>query len=315
MKRKLVTLLCFALILAFALCLVACNKTGGQLPTDKYEKVAFAFSGVARSLSGHGDAALSASAQTFYGTVAHADEYDGTEAVRTLYSLFDMREQTDDPDFKYDEPPMIQFQYIKALYDEVGKDYEFGKIYTGTVTGHADFDFATGEKTVRQDYTSEARIDIDIDENDLITVHLGLQTVYTHGSESHEQRFYAELYLDYDMTKTEPNYELTMKYVDDCSRFVSESERTNTYEYDFVNVKQGAISEWRKLYHCSPTRLVRDAEHTSFASYADAVLYGGRAHAYKDGVKYATNHTDVHGHSVNYALRRSISTLFFDSFG
>ena len=63
---------------------------------------------------------------------------------------------------------------MKALYEEVGKDFEFGIKYSYTITGEINYDFANRESTDEQkflnQYTMELSVLIDIDETDLIDV-------------------------------------------------------------------------------------------------------------------------------------------------
>ena len=311
----------FSLVLVIVMLVATLSVMTGCQNTSKLnakqQKIEKAFKGVEKSLTNqkpytgtiqNGLFSLFAPAE-----VASADE--GKSKVDQLIDICDENTTVGEPQFKYDEPPMIQFQYIKALYEKVGGGYELGTIYKDRVTGKADFDFSKDDKGKSQDYVADVSIDIDIDSSDLITVHLGLVIVYTSGAETHEQRFYAELTLDYDMKKSEPNYELTMRYVDDCSRFADEKERTNTYEFDYVNVIDGKIKEWAKAYYNSPEKMVKDASHQTFASYADSALYAGRARAYKNGKSYFTNHTDLHDNMLNASLRRQLCTALFDDFG
>lgn len=319
----------FALILVLIVILVACtagvmtacnNETKLNAQQQKIEK---AFKGVAKSLTNQKAYTGATQRDGFFSLfaptlVADAEETTGTANktnVDLLIDLCDENKTVAEPEFKYDEPPMIQFQYIKALYEKVGASYELGKVYKDRVTGKADFDFATGKAGKTQDYVADVSIDIDIDSSDIIRVHLGLVIVYTAGTETHEQRFYAELTLDYDMNKSEPNYSLTMRYVDDCSRFEDERERTNTYEYDYVNVVEGKIKEWAKAYYISPTKMVKDDAHRTFDAYADAAKYGGKAQAFKNGKVYFTNHTDAHDGMVNVSLRRTLCATLYDDFG
>ena len=285
-------------------------NNNATLPTTAKEKIAYAFNGVASSMTDQ-----KAHLKKRDSVLVYADSYDESEQLKRIYELFDVAERKSDPEFDYDEPPMIQFQYLKSLYEETNSNYELGKVYKYSFDGTIKYDFATGERTIDQNYVCEARIDLDIDDNDIITAHFGVILTYTNGDDVHEQRFYAEMTLVYDMTKTLPNYELSMKYVDDCSRYEADEEKINTYEYDYVNTVDGGISEWRKFYYCSPVKMVKDDSHATFDAYRGAIDYSGRARAYKDGVAYFTNHTDSHDALENKTLRDAICAEFYNGFG
>ena len=134
MKRKVfifTSILVVLVALSACLVLVGCNGMGlGGLPSSKLDKITFAFKGVEKSLTNQKAYTADNSANglnwLFVRNVAAAEETAGvgnTSNVDVLIDLCDESNSVTEPEFKYDEPPMIQFQYIKALYEKVGADY------------------------------------------------------------------------------------------------------------------------------------------------------------------------------------------------
>ena len=256
MKRHFLNLI---ILSSLAMPLLAGCEGALSLPTTDKEKISFAFNGVEKSMQDQ------ASAKKNAFLPKRADV--GQEDLDTLFSYMDREGSTENPEFRYDEPPMIQFRYIKALYEAVGDDFVLGTTYTDTITGKIDYDFATDEKGLEQNYTMGLRLDISIDNKDLITAHCGMDILYKDAQESeHHQQFYAELELDYDMEKTTPNYSLGCFVVDDCTAFPGE-EPIISYENDFVNTKDNKILEWRKATLEANQRLTMDSSHPNFDAY------------------------------------------------
>ena len=284
-------------ILAFALGIVCCfslaacgNKDEVKLPSSDYEKVQFAFNGVERSLNGSNSSKRSKAntditLATPYGEPARKLMANTINAddISTIYGALSVEKETSNPDFEYDEPPMIQFQYMKALYEEVGEGFEFGTKYSYAITGEINYDFANRESTDDQKflnrYTMELSVLIDIDEADLITAEVGFDLTYSNGEESRHQKRYSELVLDYDMNEASPTYELTIIDLDDLLSFANDEEKYISAEYDYVNVEKNVIKEWRKFGVCSPEELSH-YQNDSFV-YKYSVL-----RAYKDNRIY-----------------------------
>ena len=103
------------LIFAISLCfsfLVGCGgrpSSGTSLPTTKYEKVQYAMNGVEKSLKNQKAATRGLELQP-RARVKRSE----ADALNAIYNIFSDG-TAGQPDFKYDEPPMIQFQYIKKL--------------------------------------------------------------------------------------------------------------------------------------------------------------------------------------------------------
>ena len=142
-------------IIAFILGIICCislaacgNKDKVKLPSSNYEKVQFAFNGVESSLnSSNSSKKLKANNLSktdkklakAYGepVIKLMDNTTIADDISTIYGALSVEKETSNPSFEYDEPPMIQFQYLKALYEEVGEDFTFGTksaIYSGLST-------------------------------------------------------------------------------------------------------------------------------------------------------------------------------------
>ena len=273
----------------------ACNKKDEtKLPSTSYEKVQFALNGVERSLNGSDTkkAALNASVSGDTKLVAFAESAPvlklmaknvSGDSLSTIYSAMSVEENTHKPSFEYDEPPMIQFQYLKALYEEIGDEFVFGTKYSNTSTGTICYDFenrmsSTDEKFLNE-YSFTCAIVLDIDENDLITASVGFDLTFTNNGISRHEKMYVELVLDYDMNEISPTYELSMNAVTDLLDYQNSNEKYFDDEYDYVKVEKNSIKEWRKFGICSPTSLT-EYQNEDFV-YKYSVL-----RAFKDSKKY-----------------------------
>ena len=275
---SLIMLLCAVFVLA------ACgNKDKVKLPSSNYEKVQFAFNGVESSLNSSNSSkelkANNLSKTDIKLAMAYGEPVIKLMAnttiaddISTIYGALSVEKETSNPSFEYDEPPMIQFQYLKALYEEVGEDFTFGTKYTYNLTGSVYYDFenrvATESAEFLQQYSIDLSIKINIDENDLISAIVGFDITYTNGGISRNQKRYTELILDYDMNETSPTYELTMIDIDDLLSFESDDEKYISAEYDYVNVEKNTIREWRKFGVCSPNTLANYQDNDYIYKYS-----------------------------------------------
>ena len=272
------------------------SACGGRvkLPTNNYEKVRFAFNGVENSLKNGGASAKKTSAgfdrpagaltvftaspiAKLFAKKAENDD------LSTIYNAMSVEKETADPSFEYDEPPMIQFRYLKAMLEEVGEDFAFGTKYTYTLTGEIYYDFdrrtAPQSEEYRTRYSLDISVKIDIDGNDLITAEVGFDVTYSQNDESRHQQRYSAFVLDYDMNDASPTYTLAMTDIDDLLDYRNENEKYISAEYDYVNVEKNSIREWRKFGVCSPEPLSND-QNDDFA-YKYSVL-----RAYRDNKVY-----------------------------
>lgn len=275
---SLIMLLCAVFVLA------ACgNKDNAKLPSSNYEKVQFAFNGVESSLKNSNSSKKLKSNYASTDSKMFAISYGvpllklmansvNSDDISTIYNAMSVEKETSNPSFEYDEPPMIQFQYLKDLYEEVGEDFTFGTKYTYNLTGSVYYDFenrvATESAEFLQQYSFDLSIKINIDENDLISAIVGFDITYTNGGISRNQKRYAELILDYDMNETSPTYELTMIDIDDLLSFESDDEKYISAEYDYVNVEKNTIKEWRKFGVCSPNTLANYQDNDYIYKYS-----------------------------------------------
>ena len=46
------------------------------------------------------------------------------DQLSTIYNALSFEKETSNPAFPYGEPPMIQFQCLKALFEEIGDGFE-----------------------------------------------------------------------------------------------------------------------------------------------------------------------------------------------
>ena len=184
MKKFLTIILSLLMISGAVLGVSACSDMFLKLPTTNYEKVKFAFNGVEKSLNKKGSSAKkltlneqednsekTLTAASFAPPVLLSKDVNSND-ISTIYGAMSVERETSDSSFQYDEPPMIQFQYMKALYEEVGEDFSFGTKYTYNLTGEIYYDFSERKATESAEfltrYSMDVSVKINIDNNDLI---------------------------------------------------------------------------------------------------------------------------------------------------
>lgn len=277
MKKCLLLLLSAILILSAVFALSACGKKD-KLPTTDYEKVAFAFKGVEKSFKTVGSKSAD-NAEIYAVKRLLAGDGDPLSTIRGVYTTGDSQGDVID-DLEYTQPPMIQFQCLKAVLEKIGKGFEFGAKYYDDITGEVFVDVATGrdmsddanKNDYKYDYTFRLALKIDIDEADLIKADVSFDIRLVRGNEDVSMIWYVKMILDYDMTSTTPIYTLTMWTANDERQLAFRGNYT--YEYDYVDMKAAGINEWRKFVLEPDTKLVKDANHQSFETYRnEGVVY------------------------------------------
>ena len=286
---------CFVatLVSVLTMGMVGCNN---KLPTTNYEKVKFAFNGVEKSFKNK----KAAKAQIVMPKYRIGGS-NVSHGLDTIFSYFKEEDIRDDflEEVEYNQPPMVQFQYIKKVLEKVGSGYEFDKKYYDTITGDMYLDVNTGLKRegdeYKYNYTFTLGLDINIDNNDLIKADVSFDIKLTRGSDTYTTKWYVGIELDYDMTNNSPNYQMTMVTENDERELPYYG--SYTYEYDYVEVKNSSIKEWRKFCMDNDHRLVKDTNHSSFNSYVEeGCKYKVDACSwYKNGVFYKNKRTRLEG--------------------
>ena len=270
---------------ALTLTLLACNGVD-KLPTTKYEKVQFAFKGVERSFKNVKTSSKS-------GLLPMKKYADNEEGLSSLFNLFTEQDKKGDnlDDLEYNQPPMIQFQYIKKALEKIGDNYQFGTKYYDTITGEVYVDMETGYRSEdpnnKYNYTFILGMDINIDNQDFITTDVSFDITLTKDSESYHTKWYVGIELDYDMNNSSPNYKMAM---------VTENNEKElpfynhcTYEYDYVDVSDSKIAEWRKFCMTAPEELEPIASGEESKDYSNAAEIDCFAW-FKNGSYYKNNH-------------------------
>lgn len=286
MKRLFAKTLLSASLLLGAISLSACG--GEALPTSSHEKVRFAFNGVEKSFR-NPSATKRRSVPNNLHRLGGSNPESG---LSTIYRLFKDEDRRDDfvDDVEYNQPPMVQFQYLKKVFEKVGNGYEFGTKYFDTVTGDVYLDINTGLESKQEsdkfNYTLGLGMDININDSDLITADVSFDIKIARGQEEYKTKWYVAIELNYDMKNSSPNYTMTM--VTENNESELPYYQHYTYEYDYVDVKNSQINEWRKFCMDNNHRLVKDSEHPTFDSYTgeDSIYKIDACSWYKDGVYY-----------------------------
>ena len=240
MKRR----AAFALVVLSSPFLSSCGAMGVKLPNSPHEKVSFAFSGVEKSLK---------KGQKKKSILKQKKELLPEPTNDTIETIFDALPINNDGDTEigYNDTPLIQFQYLKAVYDSIGDEFSFNTRYTHKLTGDIYYDFGIDEKAEGEEnkhsYDFDFSILIDINEEDIITAEVGFDITFTHEDIQRRQYMYVEMILDYDMGKANPNFDFTMRDVTDCLSYPDEEERFMSVEYDYISVRENAIKEFRKF--------------------------------------------------------------------
>lgn len=239
-----------------------------KLPITNYEKVKFAFNGVEKSFKNK-----KASNKAL--VVLPKYKIGGSNpsgALDTIFNLYTEEDKRDDflDDISYNQPPMIQFQYIKKVLEKIGNGYEFNEKYYDTITGEMYLDIDTGLKQDNKDeykynYTFILGININIDDTDLITADVSFDINLSKGSNTYKTKWYVGIELDYDMANNSPNYTMSMVTENDERELPYYGRYT--YEYDYVEVKNSVINEWRKFCMDNDRRLYKDDTHQDFNAY------------------------------------------------
>ena len=239
MKKIVATLVSSLLVLGGASTISSCGGGEKKLPTSSYEKVQFAFDGVESSLKNNGGKRAIAKVKDNPNAFLEKKKISN-DSLSTIYGAMFVEEETSNPNFEYDEPPMIQFQYLKALYEEMGDQCEFGKKYSHTLNGSIYYDFknrtAPNEDRFLNRYSFTCSFSLNIDDNDLISANVGFDLTFDNNGVLHHQKMYVSLLLDYDMNEASPTYELTMNAVTDLLDYEEEDEKYFDDEYDYVKV-------------------------------------------------------------------------------
>ncbi len=270
MKKLGVLLVSCLLVIGVVFGLVACNDDNSEesgLPGSAYEKVMFAFDGVESSFKEiKGSQASNGGSKIFAASAA-----DALATINGVYTAGDGQGDVID-ELEYDQPPMIQFQYLKAVLEKMGEGYSFGTKYYYDVTGTLYADIAGNEKKSHADgdgykynYSFVLAIEIDIDENDLITADVSFDIKVTQGATEYTTVWYVGMKLDYDMNNLTPNY--TLEMMTDEDEINLPSRNCYTLENDYVQVKDNKIEEWRKFCFETDRKVVKDATHSTFDSY------------------------------------------------
>ena len=164
---------------------------GGGLPGSKYEKVEFALNGVEKSIKENSNKSSKSSDKlssidlnlgiinnnsiysdfnnNMYSIVKNESAFD---AIDRLYTSSDNQGDVID-ELEYDQPPMIQFQYLKSALEKIGTGFEFGTKYYYDIQNTVYYDIDSGEiindENHKWNYVFRLALEINIDDNDLIT--------------------------------------------------------------------------------------------------------------------------------------------------
>ena len=272
--KRIKTLLGFVFLLFGAIILASCgnkNKDDVKLPENNYEKVTFAFNGVEKSLNKETkNNSLSQSIN-----LNNISINDNGTILDDIFTIFTSEDNKGDKaaEIEYSEPPLIQFRVLKSLIEKSGSDFGFGTKYFKDFQGTCYIDLTTGYKDDDQnienklDYIFRLSMKVDIKENDLISCDISFNLDLTQNNQTSQTKWYVHMDLDYDMKNATPNYTLTMVTANDQDEL--DYRLGYAYEYDYVEVRNNNIYEWRKFVLEADTKLIKDSNHQNMDSYLD----------------------------------------------
>lgn len=297
----------FSAILAIS-SLTGCGINNKYVPpTTPYEKVKTAFSGVESSFR-------NVSRNNAKQLNKKLSPLASSSTLDSLFSIFSSEDNQGDviDDLSYTQPPMIQFQCLKYAFDKIGSNYSFDTKYYDTVTGKVYIDFETSFESEHKsefeyNYSFTLGLAININENDFITADVSFSIVLSKEGRTYQTDWYVSMELDYNMDKENPTYTLTMLTNND-ERDLPYYDRC-VYEYDYVDVQESQIKEWRKFDLEAHIPLVKDNEHQTFDSYInDGVSYEvGSFSWYKNSALYKAKDLNR-----NTDRRERVANLFYE---
>ena len=293
------------------------SKNKYKTPTTPFDKVNVALSGVQKSFANYKieERQTSSSKSTRSGKrVSQSDSSGALTEIADLYLSYDSQGDKID-ELDYDMPPMVQFNAIKRFFESVGESYSFGTKYTDYISGVVYFDPTTGDKKgeeakYKYDYNFGVSISLNIDSNDLITGDISFKVDLSQGNTLLQTNWYTCFNLDYTMSKESPTYTLSI-FTENLEDDLAYLDYGNTYEYDYVDMKDGRVNEWRKFCYEVNRRMVKDSNHTSFASYAAESGFKcqiGASKWYKNADLRKISHP-------NTARTNKFAAALFDKFG
>ena len=272
--KRIKTFLGFVFLLFGAIILASCgnkNKADVKLPENNYEKVTFAFNGVEKSLNKKtNNNSLSQSIN-----LNNISINDNGTMLDDIFTIFTSEDNKGDKaaEIEYSEPPLIQFRVLKSLIEKSGSNFDFGTKYFKDFQGTCYIDLTTGYKDDDQnidnklDYIFSIAMKVDIKENDLISCDISFNLDLTQNNQTSQTKWYVHMDLDYDMKNATPNYTLTMLTANDQDEL--DYRLGYAYEYDYVEVRNNNIYEWRKFVLEADTKLIKDSNHQNMDSYLD----------------------------------------------
>ena len=304
LKRKLM----FLITTSF-LALASCG--GGSGDTSKYQKVSKAFNAVEKVFERKSSRSL----------IKLANFASGQEsALNTLDNLFAsyVVDETLDSQIDYDTPPLIQFKYLKTIYEGIGSSYDFGVKYYDIITGEMYLDIESGFKydtsladkdEHKYNYSFNMSASINIDANDDITSKIAFDINLVKGSENYNYQMYVRMELDYDFSKDDnSNFTLAI-YSESKDKELPYYDTGYNYEYNYVDVRNGEIIDWRKLLYDASIEMNRDVAHQYLDSYLnDGIeINNSNQRWYKNNQMRRIDSTDQNAFEV--------SKILFSEFG
>ncbi len=123
------------------------SSSGYTVPKTDYQKVKTAFNGVEKSFKNR-----SSKGSLPLPMRRYSEPTTFNDALDTIYREYTQSETGGSiEDLEYDEPPMIQFRYLKSVLEKVGEGYSFDTKYQKDITGQIYFDLETGTKKESSD--------------------------------------------------------------------------------------------------------------------------------------------------------------------
>ena len=101
------------------------SKSKYKTPTTPFDKVSVALSGVEKSIENYKSSERTSSSSKQNRSIkriAQSDTSGALSDIAALYTSYDSQGDKID-DLEYSQPPMVQFQCLKKVFEAVGKDF------------------------------------------------------------------------------------------------------------------------------------------------------------------------------------------------
>ena len=293
------------------LTLTACSySTNNVDPNKKYKALKNAFDVIESSLTKpvFKDETLKATQKNWY----HPYNFD---KIFELYTDEDICEEN--PEIGYNTFSIPQFMFIKDFYDNYGKDFSFNSRYSQSLTGSKYINFDIGQEVesdenYKYNYLYDMSLSIgfiypEAGETYGVSVAAGnissnfnVKAVYKNNNgDEVKTSFTTFTVINYKFDLEQPNFSLyTVNIISsEKNDHIKELDADYLYDYEYVDIEDGILKEWRNYSFFSDTYLFdidKQEESSPIASYEKSK---------ESGIKLTSKSTESYRKEVLYRFK------------